>query len=187
MKSSVIAENGTLTVRQRPVGTLALLVACGAMGLICQSAFYIIAENFGLSFWDVLLQSPLLLALQLAFLCCVAVGVWLARRYRTGKPILIVNADGVMDNSSMLSFGFIPWRDVAGIRIGEVQRQRFIELEIADENAFLCRLPRWKQRMLLLNRGMGHELVCITLSTSGLSPEDVLPQMQELFARSHDN
>lgn len=57
------------------------------------------------------------------------------------KAGLIIDDEGIKDNSSGLSAGLIPWREIIDIRMIQVGTQRFIMVDIADPEGFLKSIP----------------------------------------------
>lgn len=110
--------------------------------------------------------------------------MFLIKKAKQGKAFLIADDHGITDNSSALSFGLIPWSDIRRIYIGSVMNQRFIEVEIPDEDSYIGRLAPWEQKAIQANRGMGHEIVCITLNATGISPETILAELLRLFEQA---
>lgn len=106
---------------------------------------------------------------------------FLIKRAKAQKDILIVDEKGILDNSSALAFGFIPWEDVEKIYIDSVMGNYFIEIVLKNEEYYLQKLKGIKKLLVLSNKNMGHQLVCITLNSTGVSPDELLPKMLEKF------
>lgn len=58
------------------------------------------------------------------------------KKLLTNSPGLIISAEGILDNSSGISMGLIPWTDVTGIGVYEVQKQKFISIRVADPEKY---------------------------------------------------
>lgn len=48
------------------------------------------------------------------------------------SPGLIISSDGIVDNSSGVSVGEIPWTEVIGIEENKIQSQKFISIKVSD-------------------------------------------------------
>lgn len=59
-------------------------------------------------------------------LCCL-VGI---KKFFDRSPGLILSSTGLLDNSSGISAGLIPWEEVVGIGEYQVQNQRFISIHV---------------------------------------------------------
>ncbi|HXD34827.1 MAG TPA: STM3941 family protein [Pyrinomonadaceae bacterium] len=55
------------------------------------------------------------------------------------KPALILNNSGIVDNASSVSAGFIPWSEVVGARIVEVQKQKMLVINVRDPEEYIAR------------------------------------------------
>ncbi len=85
--------------------------------------------------------------------------------FRTG-PQVIINDEGIEDRR--LKAGVIRWADVRAVSIGSVNSAKFLCIEVADPEAYLARLPRWKRSLAAANSALGFP--ALTISFSGLRP-----------------
>lgn len=122
--------------------------------------------------------------LAIGFLFFGYCSFYIIKRAISGKDILIVDEKGITDNSSALAFGFIPWTDIDDIYIDSDMGNQFIELVINNEEYYLQKLSGIKKQAILTNKKMGHQVVCITLNSSGISPKALLPKIHEMFEHS---
>lgn len=106
------------------------------------------------------------------------------KRSKYGEDILIVDEKGITDNSSALAFGFIPWMDIDNIYIDSSVGNQFIELTLNNEEHYIKKLRGLKKLIVLANKKMKHQVVCITLNSTGKSPKALLPKIQEMFEQS---
>lgn len=109
--------------------------------------------------------------------------IYFIKRVKAKKALFIVDDKGITDNSSAIALGFIPWQDIERIFIGSQQGNKFIELQIKDEDKYLKNLSVIKRKTIEANKKPGHQIVCITLNGSGISPENILPEIQALFIK----
>lgn len=70
------------------------------------------------------------------------------------KPALILNKSGIVDNASAVSAGFIPWSEVVGTRIVDVQRQKMLVINVRDPEKYLARGSLLKQTLNKANYNM---------------------------------
>ena len=52
------------------------------------------------------------------------------------KPGLVINPEGIIDNSSGSSLGFIPWDDVIGVDQYQIERQKFVSILVSDPHKY---------------------------------------------------
>ena len=67
------------------------------------------------------------------------------------EPGLIVDAEGIVDNSSAVSAGRIPWSDICGFKIKSVQKQRFLTIEVHNPDAYVRKANFLKRPLAALN------------------------------------
>ena len=48
------------------------------------------------------------------------------------KPGLVIDAEGLIDNSSAAAAGRIPWTDIGGVNVFTMHRQRMLTIELRD-------------------------------------------------------
>lgn len=101
------------------------------------------------------------------------------------KPVLIVDEQGVTDQSSALAFGFISWQDINRIYAIEFMQQVYIELELRDEEKYLKSLSIWKRKTISINKKMGFQAVSIVLNATGVNPYDLVPVMKDRMIKAH--
>lgn len=53
------------------------------------------------------------------------------------KPGLVLSAAGILDNSSAVSAGFIPWSEIIGFDIFEIQNQKSLIVKIANPEKYI--------------------------------------------------
>ena len=141
----------------------------GILGVLCQSAvFYILLK----------------ILFVVGALFCVYGAIYMMKRIKSGKAVLIVDQTGVTDNSSAAALGFIPWADNDRIYMDSMMNNQFIELVLKDEEKYLAKMSGYKKFTALSNKKLGHQIVCITLNFTGVSPQSVFLKMQLLFQQA---
>ncbi|MFT3705155.1 MAG: STM3941 family protein [Agriterribacter sp.] len=63
--------------------------------------------------------------------------IFLWRKINDEKPGLVINQDGIIDNSSGVSAGDIPWSDIVTIKTQKVFNQHFIMLMLRNPNVYI--------------------------------------------------
>ncbi len=61
-------------------------------------------------------------------------------KLRDNKPGLVISDEGITDNSSAVSAGFIPWRDIESIKTTQVASQRFLILVVSNPETYINRI-----------------------------------------------
>lgn len=88
------------------------------------------------------------------------IGIYYIKRSVEGTPLVIVNEEGITDNSSSTSVGFIAWENIENMYIKSTLGNKFIHLNLKTK---------------IKNRNY----VDITLNSTGISPENFLQQILE--------
>lgn len=162
----------TIVVKQSRKG--AFLYICGALGMVLLSLFIL----FGDLTENSLKRTLFKVIGVLGFLFFSYCSIFLIKKTLSGKALLMVTADGITDNSSAVAFGFIPWSDIERIYLGSMMDNVFIEVQLKNEEDYIGKLRGIKKQAVLANRRMGHQAVCITLNSSGVSPQDLIGELQ---------
>jgi hypothetical protein len=70
------------------------------------------------------------------------------------KPGLTLSAAGLVDNSSAVAAGFIPWSEVTGLDTFQIQSQRMLVVHVADPAKYIERGPALKRALNRANANM---------------------------------
>jgi hypothetical protein len=98
--------------------------------------------------------------------------------FRAG-PQVVINDEGIEDRRWKI--GAIRWEDIRSLSIGSVNSAKFLSIEVADPEKYLCRLPRWRRWMGAANKALGFPALTIGFS-------DLSPGLKEVWAylKPHD-
>ncbi|MGT2965229.1 STM3941 family protein [Streptococcus acidominimus] len=88
-------------------------------------------------------------------------------------PILLVDEKGIVDKSSALAIGFIPWEDISCIHLRSHINQTYISVTLKDNETYLAKMNAFQKYCSKVNLKMGFPLVNIVLTTSNQTPEEV--------------
>ncbi len=70
------------------------------------------------------------------------------------KPGLIVNGNGITDNSNFSSVGLIEWSEIIGIRSQQVMSTKFILIDVLNPEKFIQKSSKFKASLLKTNMKM---------------------------------
>jgi hypothetical protein len=79
---------------------------------------------------------------------CGLSAVW---KFFDSAPGLIIDDQGIVDNSSGVSGGRIPWSEIKGVHVTTVQMQRFLTIEVRDPEKYIQRASFLKRQLVRLN------------------------------------
>ena len=95
------------------------------------------------------------------------------------KPGLVFNSEGILDNASSVSAGMIPWSDVVGSEIFQVQDNKILIIKVKDPEKYFERGSSLKKA---INKG-GYNGNPIGISTITLKVK--FPELVALFNQYH--
>jgi hypothetical protein len=78
-------------------------------------------------------------------------GLYALLKLFDNAPGLIVDAEGLVDNSSGVSAGRIPWSDISGFKIRSVHKQRFLTIEVHNAETYVRKANFLKRPLVALN------------------------------------
>ncbi|MBI5725301.1 MAG: hypothetical protein HZA50_15180 [Planctomycetes bacterium] len=74
-------------------------------------------------------------------------GIFCFKKLLDKRPGLVFNSSGIVDNSSGVSAGFIPWTEIIGVEIFEIHKQKFLIIKVKNPQSYLKR-GGWMKRSL---------------------------------------
>ncbi len=95
------------------------------------------------------------------------VGFYLFKKLFDKRPGLIISKSGIVDNSSGLSAGFIPWSDIKEIKETTVANQKFISVIVKNPQHYIDRQST-KFKRWLMGRNYKWYGSAIGISANGL-------------------
>jgi len=101
------------------------------------------------------------------------------KKMKDKRPGIVIDEEGVSDNSSAVSIGLIPWADVLQLKVIKVVRQEFLVLIVNNPESYISR-----QTNLIKKKGMQYNYrnygSPLAISTGGLEcTPDKLKEMVE--------
>jgi hypothetical protein len=161
-----------------------LLSTLGAFAFVAIGFWFVLAppSRTGSS-----LESTFLMVLGLvAILFFGGIALLIIRKLFDSRPGLIINEQGISDNSGGLSIGQILWEDIEDIQELKIQRQRLILLLVKNPQDYIDRQSSsWKRKLMAMNyRQYGTP---ISISTNGLkiSFAELLAMLEQQLAQFH--
>lgn len=121
------------------------------------------------------------LASIVLFGACALYGV---RKMFDRKPGLVLNSDGIVDNASAVAAGFIPWSEVVGAGVFEIQKQKMLVVGVSDPEKYIARGGALKRALNKANTGMTGSPVSIS-STSLQTDFDELVSLFDRYLQKY--
>jgi len=151
-----------------------VLVALGAWLLTHDAAVIRTNRSFRFFFNEPAFAYGLGLLSILFFGFC---GVVAVRKMFDKKPGLVLNSSGVFDNASGASAGLIPWSDVVGSGVIEIQGQKMLIIQVSDPNKYIDRGGAMRRVLNRASYKMGGHPVAIPSNTLKID----FPELVALF------
>ncbi|WP_345841374.1 STM3941 family protein [Shewanella algae] len=115
---------------------------------------------------------------------CGLVGI---KKLFDSSPGLVISSKGILDNSSGMSAGVIPWKDVAGVGEYQVKKQRFISILLKDPEKYANNGNALRIMANRANIKMCGTPVSISANSLKISYEDLLGAITEYYRKSSEN
>ena len=162
----LVEKNDKLIITQNPTGNFLYILLAFIMTAIPVAAL-LFADDLDIFHFVIFIFAAFFFGWALIFLV-----------FRTiiNKDLVIVDKNGITDNSSAIALGFIPWDNIANIKIETVEyqggTQKFISVILVDEEAAINNVSPLKKPIILANMKLGYSPVNIPLTTTGISAEE---------------
>lgn len=121
----------------------------------------------------------------IGYICTTFFGIGIIvfiQKLRNKKEGLIIDADGITDNSSGISAGRILWRDVKNIRVEQVAGQPIIMLDVKDPLSYLQQQQNpVKKRAMELTHQLYKTPVAVSAQFLSTRAEQLLPLLENAF------
>lgn len=168
-----IIELSKTKIALRILGSLAFVIA--GVWLLAQDADSI-RVNSG---FRLLFNNPVV-AYGLGFLSIAVFGILALFFFKTffdTEPGLVFNSSGIVDNASAASAGFIPWSEVLGSQVFEMQRQKMLVIIVTDPQKYVDRGSALKRKLNQANFNM----VGSPISISPTALKSNFSELQSVF------
>lgn len=173
-------------MRREPViiypskGKLLFLVVAALAMVIIQILFLVYADELAMS--ETARRRPIgaLLVRYVPYIgipffgACAIYGIY---RLIKVKPSVIVNDEGIYDNSSAVSIGLIRWDEIENLIIHRIGLQKFVGIIPRDYETVKRRLPAWKRALMVGNKSMSAAPFNIPQNILPIPCEDLLAQI----------
>jgi len=170
----------TLVIPLSRTKIVALLV--GAIALVGLSLWLWTVADGHSRFHPLLMKATSVAGVAFFGLCALYTCVKIFDR----KPGLVIDKEGIEDNSSAVAAGRIPWHQIVGIRLGEIHRQRFLIIDVVDPRPYLDRCGFFKRMLISESLNMTGSPISISSNTLDISFDDLQRALVAGFQRYHE-
>jgi len=110
-------------------------------------------------------------------------GIYGCIKFFDGRPGLILDKEGIVDNSSAVSAGRIPWSEITGLKVSEIAGQRFLTIEVVNVHKYIERGSFLKRMLNRANTKMVGSPINISANALRLNFDELLRVLTEEFER----
>ena len=96
---------------------------------------------------------------------------------------LVIDEQGIIDNSSVVAVGRIPWDDVIGFKVMEISGQRIITIVVTDPMKYAGSGNMLIRALNSANVRLTHSLLNISSNALALSFDETVQALTEAFSR----
>jgi hypothetical protein len=121
-----------------------------------------------------------------AFLFFAACAVYAIIKVFNRKPGLVLGPTGIVDNSSAVAAGFIPWSEVTGVEIYQLGAQKMLVVKVADPRKYIDRGNPLKRALNRANTGMCGSPVVISANALRISFHELHREVASRLARARN-
>jgi len=155
---------------------LVFLVA-GALGFVGLAAVLWLIGGTGSGIEAVMIRGLAIATAAFFGLC----GWFGARKLCDPAPGLILDHEGIVDNSSMISVGRIRWHESTGIRFTTFSGQRFLTIDVEDPGRFQRRGGWLRRKVNEANVWLVGSSINISANSLRVSFEELRGQVSECY------
>jgi len=105
------------------------------------------------------------------------------RKMFDSRPGLVLSAEGILDNSSGVAAGLIPWADITGFTVYEVHRTKMLIVMVRDNEKYLQRGNPVQRALHRANTRMVGSPIAISSSTLKIGFDELCAEVEAWRAR----
>lgn len=101
------------------------------------------------------------------------------------RPAVTLRVDGIVDDSSGLAAGFIPWTEIASVHVATINRQRLLCFVLHHPDGLLSQQGAVKRFFMQINMRLVRAPVTIAMDGLTMPGEQLLAEVQERISGKH--
>jgi hypothetical protein len=167
----------TIEIGMSKLKTISLLIFC-LLFVAAGICFVISPERFV----SIIVSNPTIIFLVgcTGILFFGFVGFSILKKLVKNEPALIISEDGITDNSSGVSAGFIPWSDIIAVKEAVIANQRFINLVVKNPQGYIDRQSsKFKRKIMQKNHDIFGTGIGISTNTLKISYGELKKILEE--------
>lgn len=121
-------------------------------------------------------------ALACGFLCSIG-AIYGCYMLLDRKPGLIIDSEGIVDNSSGIAVGRVFWGEIVGLKVTQVSGQRFLTVMVVDPKKYLHRGGLFLRMVQAANFRMMGSPINIASNALEIRFDDLVDAMNQAYAK----
>jgi hypothetical protein len=97
------------------------------------------------------------------------------------KPGLIINEEGIFENSNIFSIGQIRWKDISGFRVMKIQRHNFLYVMLKNPEKYINSCGPLKSRLLRASLKVSPSPIAISSTSLNVNFEEMVEIVKNEF------
>jgi len=133
--------------------------------MIAGSILFVLSGIFLLNITDLPLRFNPIVVKSTAVLCIIFFGMTGAygiKKLFDDKTGLLIDENGIFDNTNAVSIGLIEWADITGIEVKQIATQKFIMVYISNPDVYINKASGMKRKLMQQNNKFYGSPVSIT-------------------------
>lgn len=168
---------------QIPLSKRKMLLTLLGAGLFIIAGIYFVVKPNQLLTGFITSTIPIVLAGVASILFFGAIFIISIRKLYDKMPGLIISADGITDNASGTSAGFIPWADINEIKTAQVMSQKFLLIMVRNPEEHLAKISNAiKRKGMALNLKSTGTPISISANSLQIDFEELHMLLQQHFS-----
>ncbi|MFA6424268.1 MAG: STM3941 family protein [Candidatus Magasanikbacteria bacterium] len=78
-------------------------------------------------------------------------GIYIFIKFFNKKSGLVINEEGIFDNSSAIGVGLVKWQNITNVKVIEIYKQKILIIGVNNANEIIARQTGMKRRLMDLN------------------------------------
>ena len=116
-----------------------------------------------------------------------ACGIFAVKKLFDSSPGLVLNRQGLTDNSSAISVGFVPWSEVSRIEEHQIQKQRFISIFVDNPDKYMNAGNVLQRKARQANLKMCGTPISISSNALKMKYDDLYSVIEDYLSRYREN
>lgn len=142
-----------------------ILLAIGALAFVIVGVLFIIKPEVFVQHHNIISITRVRTVGIASVIFFGAVAIYAFWKIRDKRVGLIIDENGIYDNSNSLSIGLIRWEDITEIRTEEIHSSKFLLIYVSNPEAYLNKAKGFRKKLMQMNYKMYGTPLSITSNT----------------------